>query len=80
MLSLHFNKQVFINALKTNKSLIIYLSTTFGLMLMILIHGLIQSNLKPEFFLYAVLVSFAFYAWDVVDHKHRKQQKAQLAE
>ena len=72
MLSLHFNKQVFINSLKTNKKLVTYLSTTFAIMLMILLHGLIQDNLKAEFFAYAMVVSAAFYVWDIIDHKQRK--------
>jgi hypothetical protein len=75
MLSLHFNKQVFINSLKANTKLVIYLSTTIALMVTLLIHGLIQGNLKPEFFVYALVVSAAFYIWDVVDHKSRKLAK-----
>ena len=74
MLSIHFNKQVFINSLKTNKKLVIYLSTSIALMIILSIHGLIQGNLKPEFFIYALLVSAAFYVWDVIDHKFRKQR------
>ena len=73
MLSLHFNKQVFIDSLKTNKKLVTYLSTTIGLMVILMIHSLIQGNLKPEFFVYALFVSAAFYLWDIVDHKFRKK-------
>jgi hypothetical protein len=75
MLSIHFNKQVFINSLKTNTKLVIYLSTTLALLVTLFIHGLIQGNLKPEFFAYALVVSAAFYVWDVVDHKSRKLAK-----
>ena len=75
MLSLHFNKEVFINALKANKNMVTYLSTTVALMLTLIMHGLIQGNLKPEFFAYALVVSAAFYVWDVVDHKSRKLAK-----
>jgi len=75
MLSIHFNKQVFINSLKTNTKLVIYLSTTLALLVTLFIHGLIQGNLKPEFFAYALVVSATFYVWDVVDHKSRKLAK-----
>ena len=51
MLSLHFNKQVFINALKANKNMVTYLSTTIALMVIMIMHGLIQGNLKAEYFL-----------------------------
>ncbi|OTG93340.1 hypothetical protein [Acinetobacter sp. ANC 3832] len=74
MLSLHFNKH-FINSLKSNTKLVTYLSTTIALMLILLFHGLIQGNLKPEFFAYALFVSAAFYIWDLVDHKTRKLRK-----
>ena len=72
MLSLHFNKQVFINALKANKNMVTYLSTTIALMVIMIKHGLIQGNLKAEYFAYAIVVSFAFYLWAVVDQKFRK--------
>lgn len=72
MLSLHFNKQVFINALKANKNMVTYLSTTIALMVIMIMHGLIQGNLKAEYFAYAIVVSFAFYLWAVVDQKSRK--------
>ncbi|RKG41020.1 hypothetical protein [Acinetobacter rongchengensis] len=75
MLPIHFNKQVFINSLKTNKKMVTYLSTTLALLATLFIHGLIQGNLKPEFFAYALVVSAAFYVWDVVDHKSRKLAK-----
>jgi hypothetical protein len=75
MLSTHFTKEVFINSLKT-KHMITYLSTTFALMVILAIHGVIQGNLKPEFFLYAFVASLAFAIWNVVDHKCRKVQKA----
>lgn len=74
MLSLHFNKQVFINALKANKNTVTYLSTTVALMVILIMHGLIQGNLKPEFFMYAFVVSIAFYIWAVVDQKYRHQK------
>lgn len=73
MLSIHFNKQVFINSLKANRDTVTYLSTTTALMLTLLLHGLIQGNLKPEYFAYAVIVSVAFFTWAIIDRKFRKQ-------
>ncbi|CAB1221359.1 hypothetical protein [Acinetobacter bouvetii] len=75
MLSLHFNKEIFINALKANKNMVTYLSTTVALLVTLIIHGLIQGNLKPEFFMYAFIVSVAFYIWTVVDQKYRQQKQ-----
>ena len=80
MLSLHFNKQVFINALKANKNMVTYLSTTIALMVIMIMHGLIQGNLKPEFFMYAFIASFAFYIWAVVDQKYRYQKQSNSTE
>ncbi|ALD01085.1 MAG: hypothetical protein VB979_11960 [Acinetobacter sp.] len=80
MLSLHFNKQVFINALKANKNMVTYLSTTVGLMVILIMHGLIQGNLKPEFFMYAFIASIAFYIWAVVDQKYRYQKQSNSTE
>jgi hypothetical protein len=74
MLSLHFNKEIFINALKANKNMVTYMSTTVALLVTLIIHGLIQGNLKPEYFLYAFIVSIAFYIWAVVDQKYRQQK------
>ena len=80
MLSLHFNKQVFINALKANKNMVTYLSTTIGLMVILIMHGLIQGNVKPEFFMYAFIASIAFYIWAVVDQKYRYQKQSNSTE
>lgn len=77
MLSIHFNKQVFIDALKT-KHILTYFSTTFALMVILAFNGLIQGNLKPEFFLYAFIVSLAFTLWNIIDHKCRKSLKNQV--
>ncbi|WP_163124349.1 hypothetical protein [Acinetobacter portensis] len=74
MLSTHFNKEIFINTLKT-KHMVTYLSTTFALMMILAIHGVIQGNLKPEFFVYAFVVSLAFAMWNIIDHKCRKTLK-----
>jgi len=74
MLSLHFNKEIFINALKANKNMVTYLSTTVALLVTLIIHGLIQGDLKPEYFMYAFIVSVAFYVWAVVDQKYRQQK------
>ena len=71
MLSLHFNKQFFIDALKANANLVTFVSTTVALMLTLCIQGLIQNNLKPEYFGYALIVSVAFYLWAVIDQKYR---------
>ena len=80
MLSTHFNKQVFINSLKKNSKLVIYISTTLAIFLMILIHGLIQDNLRPEFFAYALVVTAVFYVWDMIDHNQRKQRRINISE
>ena len=63
MLSLHFNKQVFINTLKANDS-IVYAITPLALMATLLFQGTIKGNLKPEYFAYALIVSVAFCTWD----------------
>lgn len=76
MLSIHFNKQVFINALKANTNFLTYFSTTVALMLTLLLQCSIQGNLKGEFFLYAVIVSLAFWVWAIVDHKFRPLEKS----
>lgn len=70
MLSIHFNKQVFINSLKTNDS-IIYGITTLALMMTLFLQGMIKGNLKPEYFAYALIVSMAFCAWGIIDGKLR---------
>ncbi|RKG44667.1 MULTISPECIES: hypothetical protein [Acinetobacter] len=77
MLSIHFNKQFFINALKANKNMVTFVSTTFALMLTLLIQGLIHGNLKPEYFMYAIIVSCAFFVWAVVDQKYRRSTSSQ---
>ena len=59
MLSLHFNKQVFINTLNSKDS-VVYGVTTLALMLTLLFQGMIKGNLKPEYFMYAMVVSFVF--------------------
>ena len=71
MLSLHFNKQVFINTLKTTDSSI-YAITTLALMATLLFQGTIMGNLKPEYFAYALIVSLAFCTWGIVDRKFRQ--------
>ena len=55
--------------------MVTYLSTTVPLIVTPIIHGLIQGNLKPEFFMYAFIVSVAFYVWAVVDQKYRQQKQ-----
>ena len=72
MLSTHFSKAVFIDALKHNTNFVMFLSTTVALMLTLLVQGAIKGNLKPEYFVYALIVSAAFYLWAVIDAKHRK--------
>ncbi|ESK55991.1 hypothetical protein [Acinetobacter tjernbergiae] len=71
MLSLHFNKQVFIDTLKTNDS-VVYAITTLALMATLLLQGTIKGNLKPEYFAYALIVSLAFCMWGIIDRKFRK--------
>jgi hypothetical protein len=71
MLSLHFNKQVFINTLRANNNAVVFLSTMFALMLTLVVQGTIQGNLKPEFFAYALAATFAFYVWAFFDSKYR---------
>ncbi|WP_248785635.1 hypothetical protein, partial [Escherichia coli] len=70
MLSVHFNKQVFIDALKTNTDLVTFLSTSIALMLTLFVHCLIQGNLKLEYFGYAMIVSMVFFLWALVDQKY----------
>lgn len=72
MLSTHFNKAVFIDALKHNSNLVTFLSTTFALIITLALQGSIQGNLKAEYFAYALLVSMAFYTWAIIDQKYRK--------
>ncbi len=74
MLSVHFNKEFFINALKANKNMVTFLSTTIALMLTLLIQGLMQGNLRLEYFGYALIVSMAFFIWSVVDTKYRSKK------
>jgi hypothetical protein len=71
MLSIHFNKQVFINSLKANDSMV-YAITTIALMATLLLQGTIKGNLKPEYFVYALVVSVAFCTWGIIDRKFRK--------
>lgn len=80
MLSLHSNKETFIGALKANKNTVTYLSTTIALLVILIMHGLIQGNLKPEYFMYAFIVSIAFYIWAVVDQKYRQQKHSNSTE
>ena len=74
MLSLHFNKQIFINALKAENS-IVYIATTLALIVTLTFHGMLQGNLKLEYFAYALVVSMAFSAWGMVDQKFRPLSK-----
>ena len=77
MLSTHFNTQVFINTLKANHNLVIYLSTTFALLLTLLLQGMIKGNLKPEYFVYALgLLSMVFCIWAIADQKLRALSSA----
>jgi hypothetical protein len=71
MFSLHFNKQVFIDTLKTNDS-IVYAITTFALVATLLLQGTIKGNLKPEYFAYALIVSLAFCKRGIIDRKFRQ--------
>lgn len=72
MSPIHFNKLFFINTLKTNNNSIVFSSTTIALMLTLLLQGSIQGNLKPQFFVYAAIVSIAFYIWAIIDTKYRR--------
>ena len=76
MLSTHFNTQVFINTLKANHNLVIYLSTTFALLLTLLLQGMIKGNLKPEYFVYALELSMVFCIWAIADQKLRALSSA----
>ncbi len=80
MLSIHFNKQFFINVLKANQNTVTFISTTFALMLTLLIQGLIQGNLKSEYFVYAIIVSLAFFIWAVIDQKYRQHKSSHCLE
>ena len=70
----HFNKSFFSNALKQNSDSLIYLSTTFALILTLAIYGSIQGNLKAEYFVYGLMVSLVFFIWAIIEHKYRKNQ------
>ncbi|MFM6957357.1 MAG: hypothetical protein ACKOXD_02055, partial [Acinetobacter sp.] len=74
MLSLHFNKQVFIDALKANNTnLVTFICTTFALMLTLTVHCLIQGNLKLEYFGYASLIRLYLRLWcSNADHTPRR--------
>ncbi|WP_179999508.1 hypothetical protein [Acinetobacter sp. YH12239] len=74
MLSLHFNKQVFINTLKANNNAVVFLSTMFALMLTLVLQGTIQGTLKLEYFAYALAATLAFYVWAFIDTKYRTQK------
>ncbi|MFT4020374.1 MAG: hypothetical protein QM666_02525 [Acinetobacter sp.] len=65
------NKPVFITAVKSNPQMLTYTFTTIALMLTLAFQGVITGNLKPEYFLYAIIVSVAFAVWAVVDRKFR---------
>ncbi|MBP2997576.1 hypothetical protein OPU37_00970, partial [Acinetobacter baumannii] len=54
--------------------------TTLALMLTLLFQGMIKGNLKPEYFMYAMVVSFVFCVWAFVDHKMRKLAKRRLSQ
>ena len=71
MLSIHFNKRIFINTLKANDT-IVYAVTALALIATLLFQGLIKGNLKPENFAYALIVSVAFSAWGMIDQKFRQ--------
>ncbi|ELW96056.1 hypothetical protein ACIN7338_1861 [Acinetobacter baumannii OIFC338] len=49
-------------------------------MLTLLFQGMIKGNLKPEYFMYAMVVSFVFCVWAFVDHKMRKLAKRRLSQ
>lgn len=49
----------------------IYASTTCGLLLALTLCGWLQDNLKAEYFIYALAVSFAFALWAIIEHKYR---------
>jgi hypothetical protein len=49
-------------------------------MLTLLFQGMIKGNLKPEYFMYAMVVSFIFCVWAFVDHKMRKLAKRRLSQ
>ena len=56
--------------------MVTFLSTTIALMLTLLLQGLMQGNLRLEYFGYALIVSFAFFLWAAIDEKYRKQKNA----
>lgn len=56
--------------------MVTFLSTTIALMLTLLLQGLMQGNLRLEYFGYALIVSFAFFLWAAIDAKYRKQKNA----
>ncbi len=68
----HFTKTVFSDAFKQNSDRLVYISTSFALMLTLVIYGSIQGNLKAEYFVYALIVSLVFCLWAIIEHKYRK--------
>ena len=66
------NKQAFIHAMKNDSNLAIYVSTTFALLATLGFQEVIRGTLKPEHFMYALIVSFFFVLWAVIDRKFRK--------
>ncbi|WP_111894388.1 hypothetical protein [Acinetobacter sp. MB5] len=74
MISMKMNKLIFINnAAKHSQEIMTYCFTTLALMLTLAFEGVITGNLKPEYFIYALVVSLAFALWAVIDHKFRKE-------
>lgn len=69
------NKLVFINAVKGNQHMLTYCVTTLALMVTLAFQGVISGNLRPEYFLYALVVSTAFALWAVIDQKYRKRSE-----
>lgn len=66
------NKQTFLHAMKNESNLAIYVSTTFALLATLGFQEVIRGTLKPEHFGYALLVSFFFVVWAIIDGKFRK--------
>lgn len=66
------NKQAFVHAIKNDSNVAIYLSTTLALLATLGFQEVIRGNLKLEHFAYAILVSFFFVVWAIIDRKFRK--------
>lgn len=65
------NSQALAHAFKQNSNFSTYVFTTFALLATLGIQEVIQGQLTPQHFLYALMVSFSFVVWAIIDYKFR---------